>query len=81
MVSDCVGTDSRIAPSLDSGRRDLILVLFRDETKPSKHRFRTSEQIGVPSRSENKRFCTSQDRQTFFDILTFCHMVRCTNKI
>ena len=80
MVSDCVGTDSRIAPSLDSGR-DLILVLFRDETKPSKHRFRTSEQIGVPSRSENKRFCTSQDRQTFLDILTFCHMVRRTNKI
>ena len=36
-------TVARIAPSLDSGQK--VIRLFRDETKPSKHRFRPFEQI------------------------------------
>ena len=37
-------TVARIAPSLDSGQK-VIRRLFRDETKPSKHRFKHSGQI------------------------------------
>ena len=45
--------NSTKSPSLDSGPK-LIMRLFRGETKPSKHRFKPSEQIRRTSFSDLK---------------------------